>query len=52
LREFRNQARTDGSDKKIVEREGGHFAKRAKEEFQSRKFQQYIPLNSNRTRIL
>jgi len=52
LREFRNQARTNGGDKKIVEREGRNFAKRAKEEFRSRKFQQYTPLNTNRTRIL
>jgi len=52
LREFRNQARTDGGDKKIVEIEGGHFVKKEKEEFQSRKFQQYTPLNTNITRIL
>ena len=38
LREFRNQARTDGGEKRIVERESIPFARRAKEEFRSRKF--------------
>jgi len=52
LREFRNQARTYGGEKMIIERESEHFFKRAKEEFRSRKFQQYTPLNTNRTRIL
>jgi len=52
LREFCNQARTYGSEKRGVERESEPMARRAKEEFQSRKFQQYTPLNTNRTRIL
>jgi len=52
LREFRNQVRIDGGEKKVVERESGPMARRAREEFRSRKFQQYTPLNTNRTRVL
>jgi len=37
LREFRNQARADGGEKIGVERESGPMARRAKEEFRSRK---------------
>jgi len=52
LKEFRNQARIDGGEKRVIERESGPMARRAKDEFRSRKFQQYTPLNTNRTRIL
>jgi len=52
LREFRNQARADGNDKKMCEKEGGHSFRKGKEEFCSRKFQQYTPLSTNRARIL
>jgi len=52
LREFRNQARADGGEKRGVKRESGPLARRAKEEFRNRKFQQYTPLNTNWTRIL
>ncbi|XP_068483323.1 uncharacterized protein [Phaseolus vulgaris] len=52
LREFRNQARIDGSEKKVIERESGPMVRRAREEFRSRKFQQYTPLNANRARVL
>ncbi|XP_068490511.1 uncharacterized protein [Phaseolus vulgaris] len=52
LREFRNQVRVDGGEKKVIERENIPVARRAREEFRSRKFQQYTPLNTNRARIL
>jgi len=52
LREFCNQARADGSEKKGMERESGPIARKAREEFRSRKFQQYTPLNTNRARVL
>ncbi len=52
LREFRNQARIDGGERKVIEKESGPMARRAREEFRSRKFQQYTPLNTNRTRVL
>ena len=38
LREFCNQARTNGGGKRGIERESGPMARRAKEEFRSRKF--------------
>ena len=47
LREFRNQAMTDGSDKKMSEKEGGNSFRKGREEFRSRKFQQYTPLSTN-----
>jgi len=47
LREFRNQSRADGGEKRGVERESGPMARRAKEEIRSQKFQQYTPLNTN-----
>ena len=52
LREFRNQVRVDGGEKRVIEREHPPVARRAREEFRSRKFQQYTPLNTNRARIL
>ncbi|XP_068497948.1 uncharacterized protein [Phaseolus vulgaris] len=52
LREFRNQVRVDGGEKRVIEREHPPVARRAQEEFRSRKFQQYTPLNTNRARIL
>ena len=35
-----------------MERESGPTVRRAREEFRSRKFQQYTPLNTNRARVL
>ncbi|XP_068483271.1 uncharacterized protein [Phaseolus vulgaris] len=52
LREFRNQVRVDGGEKRVTEREHPPVARRAREEFRARKFQQYTPLNTNRARIL
>ena len=52
LREFQNQVRIDGGERKVIEKESGPMARRAREEFRSRKFQQYTPLNTNRTRVL
>ncbi|XP_068491909.1 uncharacterized protein [Phaseolus vulgaris] len=52
LREFRNQVRVDGGEKMVIERENIPVARRVREEFKSRKFQQYTPLNTNRTRVL
>ena len=36
----------------MIERESGPMVRRAREEFRSRKFQQYTPLNANRARVL
>ena len=52
LREFRNQVRVDGGEKRGMERESGPMVRRVREEFRSRKFQQYTPLNTNRARVL
>ncbi|XP_068461731.1 uncharacterized protein [Phaseolus vulgaris] len=52
LREFRNQVRVDGGEKRVTEKEHPPVARRAREEFRSRKFQQYTPLNANRARVL
>jgi len=35
LREFHNQARADGGDKRVPEKEGGHLSRKGKEEFRS-----------------
>ena len=51
LREFRNQARADGGNKRVPKKEGGHLSRKEREEFRSRKFQQYKPLSTNRARI-
>ena len=53
LRDFRNQARMDvKNEKKINEREAGYQSRRFREEPRGRKFQQYTPLSTTRTRIL
>jgi len=44
--------RVDGGEKRGMERESGPTVRRAREEFRSRKFQQYTPLNTNRARVL
>jgi len=44
--------RVDGGEKRVIERENVSVARRAREEFKSRKFQQYTPLNTNRARVL
>ncbi|XP_068479118.1 uncharacterized protein [Phaseolus vulgaris] len=53
LRDFRNQARMDvKNEKKTNEREAGYQSRRFREEPRGRKFQQYTPLSTTRTRIL
>ncbi|XP_068466727.1 uncharacterized protein [Phaseolus vulgaris] len=53
LRDFKNQARMDvKNEKKTNEREAGYQSRRFREEPRGRKFQQYTPLSTTRTRIL
>ncbi|XP_068482612.1 uncharacterized protein [Phaseolus vulgaris] len=52
LREFRNRVRIDGSERKQTEKDSRPMVRRAREEFRSRRFQQYTPLNTNRARVL